>query len=746
MIGIKVLTNKEVNMKVIKIVLHSLFIPIVLLPLFFPNLADHFNLVNMDLYFALAMLMFLFIEIKLKIFNSFTINCYIMILIILQVISAVLSGVFKGSSITEGYTKYFSFILFIVISLVIINRYFFINLSKEILLLRFKVFVQQRIGDKNSRITRSLETISIWVDANKRIRRNDYIHVVKILENVIEDFFHQEINFVPGSDENSTEKFVSLLRLMYERNNSVEFLSVFLRVIKKIILLQDRLGNTKNIDIYTNLLTEQVLQNEILVNLNEKRNVVFVLDNLFSLVTNKQDNYLVDKIFNDTYKTYIQFDFSFTSIEYIFLVQNLVDILNKNEANKIKWSRYIFKILDDKSETEKLVLFREAMIRRILENESDPKKKLGILIDITNIHEINQNGNNGTLLFIARYLADYVSTIEDKEMKFLYIRFQIETIEKLPIGFRSLLNYKNIFEFLSLLSTSEESRCLDNYEDTLRLIARKKNTFEFFVFGLYDGINEDNTRTSIKIFKGLISEILDESDVIYHSLILATLEKIVDNIIKAVSINTSLSKHVDYDIVDLIEQLDKSLGVGFKNKLVDFLMKYIDNKVVGNLVFKYIFDVAVKEIESSNPTTVKICSNRFGWYLFNKIKDNTAFPGSIEILKDLKDIFTIFELAVRYLDESSIIFIGTLFVVNGVFIEIKLSEKLVIQSSEFYKSFYERVDSLDSESKEFLLKSYNIRRYIVDSFFKGIDEEIINAAKRSFYRKSFDKTSLKIAS
>lgn len=709
------------------------------------NIIDSSNLLLIDYNLIIPLITMLFLMFN-PIFNTFKMNYLkkiIFIVLALQV-SLIVFRVVKPEYYNEIYFNYYNYLIIVFFFFVVINRYFDFNISQELFILKVKV--QYYLFFKKSKsILKALNLIFNWIKNNTSQIENDRKETFKLIEKCIDKLIANE--YLLSNFENRID-LSSLFEVLRKSYKSIKFdesftLSYF-DLVTKIIRIHFANGNIDISTNYIDLLTENIFQFELTRN-DEDRQLKF-LRAFFDTIVKENEIEIIEKYLKNIKNEFIKFDFNIKTLPFILIFQELTEIVIKNFNNFNKefsndYIAFIVSELVQKTENDKIHVFRNTMLGNLARSFIEVDEFLNFLgmILFTNKEIFLQDTS---LVFVLnKFLDERLENDKHDSISFgkLFmlkntILMEIENSFNYVINFDVLINY-----LIYLISKLDDKLELVRFTNLIKTINSNKEFQVSFLFELNRYTNEKTFENSILIFYHVITRIYDPSTISNHTHFLALIDVYLETYIKKKSINQKYKLKLDdiENIKDLLNEINTNFSINFTDKLVEIVGEYLDNAIIGKDIFDFLFDLALTEIESNNGATVKIISNKFGWFIFGSINNLDDSGYEISYLKKvLKKVMEFYKFVHKHLGDDVALFVGTLFIVNGIYLDYASykhqNKKNYIIIREYYSSL---IKELDNDIRVKLIESFDIRKFSIAKYITGENEETLTRFAQSFLEK-----------
>lgn len=716
----------------------SLLFPIIS---FFPkNIIQEFDY---NTLIPIIMMLFLMFDPVYETFKISYIKKYLFFILSLQIL-LILSRVFLPSIYDEVFFNYYTYLIIVLLFFVVINKYFDFNLSQEFLLLKIDVNRLLNKDGTDSKI-KALKKVFTWIRKNKLQSKSNKDKSYILIKKCIDTLMISNFSIIETNDNNIDQLYNELKKFYKLDKDNMQFVTRYFNLISSIIKKYDEKGNIKLSNKFIDLITEDIFQFELICD-NEEHQLNF-LEALFKLISDEGNPVILSKYLTNIRIEVLKFNFKLKTLPSLFIIQELVEIIIKNknslETKFVKeYKNFLASQLIQNKESDNLYLIRNSLLSKLI-NDAKLFDEFFDLI-VTMIYSSNDiwTQNKSLIFIVNRFIDERLENekIESEEYGKLF-EFKIEILLKIENGYTYSLNSDILIKYLIHLNNNLNDETKKRvFNRIIKAINLNKDYQNYFLNELNEFTNESSFEISFSLFYQIVKRIYDPSTITNHAYFLAALDTYLEQYIKLKSIdhNYAISIEGNKDLNDILNTIKNKFSDEFTGKLIEITGEYLGNIIIGKEIFRFIFDEALTQIESNNGKIVKIASNRFGWHIFNSI--NTICETKNDhnnISKNIEKIIEFYKFVYKHLDDDIILFVGTLFIVNGIYFEYLISKhpnnnilKLI-----YSNNYIAKLKSLDCEIKLKLLESYNIRKYSMDKYITDEKEDRIHQLSKMFISK-----------
>ena len=649
---------------------------------------------------------------------------------------------FFQNQIIENLNTFSTIMIIIELSFYIVYRMIIENIWNDIKLLETRIKFKIRNVGKNkntdfNKINSAVEELNTFIKKkqNKAISNSD----LKIFMNIFMDVICKseqliiinQFHDIQIMSENTIIKLLKKMNIRMRKNEAM--FNQFIAVYFKILDITSRLKSDDLINDYLDLLN-YFLKKEI--RFNKSENVVSIMINYYSFLEklDNENNYL-SKMIDNLDKLFIIFqahNYKMNTQEIHVIVAGYISVLKTksnyiNNIFTIDRLKIVIGIINNYSDNKDNI-FENIMIQDIYSTPNKLEDRLKLIANIYNIYHYN----NFELKRIIYTMCDYLVTTfkEDllsKEEKLTIFKILMEIAQSLTNEDIIIVSMEDILGFINKNGINDEVS-----QEMLQYLSVRhtKNDYLFnlTIYTLNNNLSEDNFDEYIDIFKTISERLYSHN-----------LKEIYINTINLIDkmFNVGTKKYLTHiddfkentkfllkKLEDIIENSDDFVIKEITMATYDDLLK---NTLIEEQVFDYIYYIGIKAIEFLDVDLVHNVSNYIGWYLYKLIEKFDTQLNETKLIVLFDKITKFYQLTCDYINDmkASGVFVGTIFVVNLVYIQIKMDQCKNQDKLNMYKSLKLklkiRLRKLSDNQKEILKKSFRIRKETLDIYIPDYD-------------------------
>lgn len=730
--------------RIIKLVFSCIVLGVIL---FFPLLpfldVVIFNELDYNTIIPIVMMLFLMFNPVYKSFNLPIIKKSVFLLLFIQ-IAQVFFRVFIPDLYNSLLFNYYTYLIIFALFLVILNKYFDLNISQEFVILKFKVNKLLKSKKSEDRF-KGLLLVFEWIIKNKnqplKTKEKSFYLIKKCIDSLVFETFS-----LTSNNNSNFDKLYKVIKDVYkiDKNNQT-FVEKYFELLSTLIRKYNSCGNIELSNEFIDLLTEDIFQFE-LIRTDEEHQISFIRS-FFKLISQEKDKEILKKYLDNIRIEFLKFNFRINTLSFILIIQELVEIVidNKNIVDTEFMSEYknfLVSQLIQKKDSENIYIFRNSMLNRILKDSESFDEFFDILLTILYSSGEIWSQNRGLIFIVNKFIDDRLDIEEMKTNQYGKL-FELKTriLSRTEDGLLGYMDIEKQIEYLIYLNKNKKEQEKEFILSRVTRIINSNRKFQdYFISKLEEYTNEDNFDDSFNLFYEVVRSIYDPTSISDHTSFLSIIDYYVKTYIKLKSINPKYKLSIDgqSDLKDILNIIKNSFSEEFTGKLIDMIGDYLGNPIIGKEIFKFIFDEALTNIETNRGDIVKIASNRFGWYFYKSI--DVICETNIDqnnISRIIDKLIEFYKFVNKHLKSDIVLFVGTLFIVNGIYFErmLEIYPNNKTLRLIYTQSFMKKLNDLDAILKSKLIESYNIRKYSIEKYITGVnDDKIIKYSKQFLNR------------
>lgn len=704
-------------------------------------LLPFFNLINLEIikdldystFISIVMLIILLIDPEKRVFKSVFLKSIVLLSILIQMLFVILI-VYIPAFFNKSFYNYYTNIIILILFMIIIINYFNINFSQEFYFLKRDVKKVLR-KDQPEGISDAIKKVGSWI-RNNRGQKQRRDEAFKLIEECVDRSLSKSTSIIKTSSIKEVDDFIDDLFVFYKYgNNSLKYIEKFIDLIFRIIDVQDKIGNKQISEKYIDLLSSTIFVKEI--SENDEESIILYIEALENKLIQLENIDSLKRFIENLKIEYLKYEFKFSDLTYIHLFQFLIKIIIEKEScfseKEIK-NHYSF-IIDRvlyKGDTNNLIIFRDSSLNKILNNQSNTNQFIDLLNIIINKSESKTKVESQLSYLLNKKIDEKIELMkcEDKHIGLLYL-FKLKQISRLGLNYFGLINFDELYDYLVYIEkyniyNEENDENFRLINSIFKEIINNNQLQNYFLDQLEEITTEKNYQKTIKVFNMMKERIYDKNSIVDHTHFLSLIESFIINYRKE-KINERISTEDKLVIIkDILLDIKQSFSDEFITKLFNLIGKYLNDVVIGNEMFDFLYEESLTEIESSNKDVVHTSSNIFGWYIFKFVKN--AYKNSVELTsltRNTNKIFDFYKFVFKHLDTNTTLFVGTLFVVNGIYLDyldIKTGKPNIKLIRDY---FFKKISDLHPDLKKELIKSFEIRKHSIYKYIENIDEKAL---------------------